>query len=280
MTEANHPQTPLKSPKKPRPGGQKAGGALTPKRKAFCLEYLIDNNATQAAIRAGFKETNARVVAAELLTMPCVQDELDRLRAERSARTEITADMVLAKWWDIANANPNDLTQWRQLNCRHCHGKDHAYQWDEQEFIDALAEHCLAKESSKDYKGKAPVAVGGYGWNAKADPNPACPKCKGEGIGQPHILDTRKLKGGAALLYAGLEVTNNGIKIKTHDQMKALENVARHLGMFTEKHELTGKNGDPLAILFGEVLGGIDGKSAGLPSDDDGGMAISQNGPA
>ena len=57
-------------------------------------------------------------------------------------------------------------------------------------------------------------------------------------MGYAHFHDTREVKGSAALLYAGVKVTKDGIELKVHDQAKALDNVARHLGMFTDKHEL------------------------------------------
>jgi phage terminase small subunit len=54
---------------------------LTDKQKRFCDEYLIDNNGTQAAIRAGYAESNARSTASELLGNVGIQDYL----AERKA---------------------------------------------------------------------------------------------------------------------------------------------------------------------------------------------------
>ena len=61
----------------------------------FCEEYLIDLNATQAAIRAGYSKKTASVTACENLTKPNVQEYLQELQAARSERTEITADYVL-----------------------------------------------------------------------------------------------------------------------------------------------------------------------------------------
>ncbi len=80
-------------------------GCLTPKQAAFCAEYLIDLNATQAAIRAGYSKKTARSVGAENLTKPDIQTEVSRLMAERSKRVEVSADTVLAELLKLAMAD-------------------------------------------------------------------------------------------------------------------------------------------------------------------------------
>ena len=69
---------------------------LTAKQKAFVAEYLIDLNATQAAIRAGYSEKTARFIGAENLTKPNIAAAVAAAQAERSKRTEITQDYVLS----------------------------------------------------------------------------------------------------------------------------------------------------------------------------------------
>lgn len=75
---------------------------LTPKQKRFVDEYLIDLNATQAAIRAGYAEKNARVIAAQNLTKLNVQEEIEKRMNDREKRTEITQDKVLQEFAHIA----------------------------------------------------------------------------------------------------------------------------------------------------------------------------------
>lgn len=70
--------------------------ALTPKQQRFVEEYLIDLNATQAAIRAGYSEKTAYAVGHENLKKPEIAKALSAARGERSQRTEITADYVLS----------------------------------------------------------------------------------------------------------------------------------------------------------------------------------------
>jgi phage terminase small subunit len=68
---------------------------MTPKQRRFVEEYLIDLNATQAAIRAGYSEDTARSIASENLTKPDIQEAIARAMDARSKRTEITQDYVL-----------------------------------------------------------------------------------------------------------------------------------------------------------------------------------------
>jgi len=69
---------------------------LTPKQEAFCNEYMIDLNATQAAIRAGYSEDSAKQIASENLSKPYLTDRIAELKEERASRTEITADYVIS----------------------------------------------------------------------------------------------------------------------------------------------------------------------------------------
>lgn len=68
---------------------------LTPKQQRFVDEYLIDLNATQAAIRAGYAPGSASVTGSQLLANPKIATEVAEAKKVRSERTEITADWVL-----------------------------------------------------------------------------------------------------------------------------------------------------------------------------------------
>lgn len=68
---------------------------LTDKQKAFVNEYLIDLNATQAAIRAGYSAKNADKIGSQLLGKSRVSAEINKAMAKREKRTEITQDRVL-----------------------------------------------------------------------------------------------------------------------------------------------------------------------------------------
>jgi hypothetical protein len=212
---------------------------LTPKQKRFVDEYLVDLNATQAAIRAGYSERNAGKIGPELLGKTGVSVAIAAAMKARATRTEITQDMVLQRLWSIATADANDLVQYRRNCCRHCWGIDHFYQWTEAEFETAKIE--AAKKNNAE-----PTCEGGFGFDRLKAANPECPECKGEGKGSMHVQDTRNLKGGARLMYAGVKLGKDGLEVKMHDQMAALEKVARHLGMFKDRTEISGPNGGPI----------------------------------
>ncbi len=68
---------------------------LTAKQARFVAEYLIDLNATQAAIRAGYSEKTASETGYENLRKPQIAEAVQKALAERSERTEVTQDYVL-----------------------------------------------------------------------------------------------------------------------------------------------------------------------------------------
>lgn len=68
---------------------------LTPRQLRFCDEYLVDLNATQAAMRAGYSAKTAHVIGPRMLENVRVQEKISELQAARSARTEITQDAVV-----------------------------------------------------------------------------------------------------------------------------------------------------------------------------------------
>lgn len=70
--------------------------ALRTKQAAFVAEYLIDLNATQAAIRAGYSANTARAISCELLTKPDIQTAIMEAMQKRAERTGITQDKVLS----------------------------------------------------------------------------------------------------------------------------------------------------------------------------------------
>ncbi|MDM8212796.1 terminase small subunit [Enterococcus hirae] len=82
---------------------------LTAKQKRFIEEYLIDLNATQAAIRAGYSVDSATEIGAENLRKPHIHEQIEKAMAQRSARTGITQDRVLQELARIAFVNVTDL---------------------------------------------------------------------------------------------------------------------------------------------------------------------------
>ena len=110
-------------------GGGMALPNLTPKQAAFVHEYLVDLNATQAAIRAGYKEKNARAIAAENLTKPDIQKAIQEARAAREKRSMITVEWVLSQIASIAQ--DEEAQQRDRLKALELLGK-HLGMWEKQ----------------------------------------------------------------------------------------------------------------------------------------------------
>ena len=82
---------------------------LTKKQKLFCDEYLIDLNATQSAIRAGYSVASARQIADENLSKPDIKNYIEKALAERSKRTGINQDRVIQELARIAFVKITDV---------------------------------------------------------------------------------------------------------------------------------------------------------------------------
>ena len=82
---------------------------LTDKQEMFCLEYLIDLNATQAAIRAGYSEKTAQQVGSENLSKPVINQYISKLKAERSNSVSIDAKYVLKRLVEIDSLDVLDI---------------------------------------------------------------------------------------------------------------------------------------------------------------------------
>jgi len=72
-----------------------ASGALTPKQQRFVDEYLIDLNATQAAIRAGYSQQTARQIGAENLSKPVIAAAIAKAQQERAEGSVLNEQWIL-----------------------------------------------------------------------------------------------------------------------------------------------------------------------------------------
>lgn len=88
------------------------------KQDRFCQEYLIDLNATRAAIRAGYSPKTARQIGQENLSKPDVQARICELKEARAKRTEITQDRVLLEIAALAFSDIGDIVDWDEKEVR------------------------------------------------------------------------------------------------------------------------------------------------------------------
>ena len=167
---------------------------LTPKQARFVAEYLIDLNATQAAIRAGYSEKTAQAIGAENLTKPMVAAAIHAAQTERAKRTEITQDRVLQELGRIAFFDLRKLYR---------------------------ADGSLKAMHELDDDAAAVVAG----------------------------VDVVEMAGGMKVSAEEGDVTHVPMytkKAKIPDKVAALSLAMRHLGMLTDRTQLTGPGGGPV----------------------------------
>lgn len=173
---------------------------LTAKQEMFIREYLVDLNATQAAIRAGYSKKTAYAIGEENLRKPEIAEAIQKAMDERAQRTQITADRVLEEYAKIGFSNITDFLQVKS--------------------------------------GEMAVKVEG----------PDGPYYSTETVQHVHLFDTDDIDEGKMRAVAEIKQTRDGIALKLHDKKGALDSVARHLGMFTDKVQHSGG----LVIINGE----------------------------
>lgn len=92
--------------------------ALTAKQKRFIEEYLIDLNATQAAIRAGYSPDTANEQGCRMLANVSIRTRIDQAMAERSKRTGVSQDRVIRELARIAFVNAPDMIDTKTATLR------------------------------------------------------------------------------------------------------------------------------------------------------------------
>ena len=87
--------------------------SLTDKQERFCLEYVVDFNATDAARRAGYSEHSASEIGYENLRKPQLQQRVRELAKETAERVQITAESILEGLWGEAHQASSDSARVR-----------------------------------------------------------------------------------------------------------------------------------------------------------------------
>ncbi|MGX9983952.1 terminase small subunit [Methylobacterium fujisawaense] len=148
--------------------------SLTPKQQRFVEEYLVDLNATQAAIRAGYSERTAGSVGHENLQKPEIAAAIEAGRAKLSEAAEVSAERVMREVALIALADPRSVMTW------------------------------------------GPKGV--------------------------TLIDSKTLTRDHAAIVAEVAQTKDGIRLKTHSKLDALEKLIRRMGLNApEKHDVSVK---------------------------------------
>ena len=168
---------------------------LTAKQIRFVDEYLVDFNATQAAIRAGYSEKTANTIGAQNLAKLSIQAEISRRQKDLQRRTEVTQERVVKELARIAFANMADYLHVETQTRTKDDGTETTYQ----------------------------IVV---------------------------LSETEDLSTDQRAALANVKQSVNGVEIKLHDKIKALELLGRHIGMFNDKLSLSGTDGGPLTFRW------------------------------
>lgn len=216
----------------------------------FCHEYIKDRNGTAAARRAGYTGTQASLgtMASAMLKKVEVKAMIADAEARRLARTGVKADEVLRKLMAVAFADPRKLVEYRRRCCRNCWGVEFGYQMTEEEDEERRKQHerevarfAQAKEQEEfDDPGEYDPR-GGTGYDPRKLPHEECPKCDGEGVSRTYVHDTDTYDEDALALYAGIKKTKDGIEVVMNSQDRAREMLGKHLKLFVDQVEHTGK---------------------------------------
>lgn len=191
----------------------------------FVGAFISDGNCSKA-YRASHPEYTGHRSGSlgwDMMNRPHVRAEIKRTLDSLKLDVSLTTEMVRNDIVNVLNADPRELFNIQIGACRHCHGFDHRYQRTIGEMRRDEYDAAM-KDIPFDPKG-------GAGFDAYADPHPACPECNGKGEERIKLTDTRLLSHEAACLLQTIEQTKNGIKITTRSKDSAREAAARLLGM-------------------------------------------------
>jgi hypothetical protein len=223
---------------------------LNDRQAAFVREYLLSGNATDAYVKAGYAPKHADVAGPRLLGNVGVAAHIaagrKKIEAKAAAEFDVRQTDILRKLVAAAFGDRNELTQHRIIPCRYCYGIEHRYQWRTHREFCAALDHYRSKNEAYQAVHPEPESEGGFGYTKSREPNPDCPECDGDGEPYVKFTDSTRLTPEARALFDGVRVTKDGTEIKLPDRAKALETLGKHIGMFKERVEHTGKDGAPI----------------------------------
>lgn len=176
---------------------------LNAKQQRFVNEYLIDLNATQAAIRAGYSVKSAEHIGYQLLQKTPVAEAIAKRQQKLAEKLEVTQERIVAELAKIGFADIRRAIKWNG--------------------------HLIKEEDNPD---------GGDVLVIKT-------------IVSNHVtlIDSEELDDDTAAAIASIsQNATGGISLKMHDKKGALVDLGKHLGMFIDKHELSGPEGGPVVF--------------------------------
>lgn len=173
---------------------------LTPKQEMFVKEYLVDLNATQAALRAGYSAKTAGAIGKENLQKPLIQAEIQKNMNNRAERVEITADRILQELGAIAFHDTNDVVY-----------------VDEVDYISGWK--VTQKETETEPEVKEPIM---------------------DTRQMVIVKNLSELTPLQRKSIASIKQGKEGIEIKFYDKIKAAELLGKHMKLFADQVEHSG----------------------------------------
>ncbi|WP_269715780.1 terminase small subunit [Caulobacter sp. NIBR2454] len=204
--------------------------ALNEKHLRFVEEYLVDLNATQAAIRAGYSPKTAYSQGQRLLKYAEVAAAVAKAQEERAERTKVTADRVLT---ELAKIGFSDIRRAMKWGSRFVERPEddtpEGERLEEQSHGGALKRRKAGDDGSDAFY-----------------------------VTTVEMRDSSELDDDTAAAISEVSQTKEGVRLKLHDKRAALVDIGKHLGMFTDKVEHSGGlkiEIDPLQSVMDEVSG-------------------------
>lgn len=213
--------------------------ALTPKEQAFVAAYLVDLNATEAVIAAGYKVKTRQAAASHgyrLLQKPAIHEAIQEGRSKKTAAAELSAQRVLDALMKAAFSDIRKVVRWETV------------------VVDP-------GDVAPDAGAPGSVVV-------EMEPQPqggALKRSQKVEASVVKLVDAQDIDDDTAAAIS--EVSQNaqgGIKVKMADKIKALELLGRHLGMFEKKDDkppadpLDGMSAADLMAVLARLKGGGD----------------------
>lgn len=216
----------------------------------FCEEYVVDYNGKQAAIRAGYSEKSAASIASENLTKPNVLAEVERLMSELTISAEQTTTLMS----DIARSSLNDYMVVREVERRRMVKKPVAM------IIEELRNNILAEEMfasrvdmDEEQQEQHDLLIGSLErsiirYEIELELNPDASHIV---PGEPELVEDVEIdfvklaKDKQFGRVKSLSYTQFGPKVELYDAGAMLTNMAKVQNLFTDRHQLLDKDGNP-----------------------------------
>lgn len=195
----------------------------TPQQNLYIAEFRRCQNLFEAARAAKVPVLQEYQQAMEFMADPEIRDAIEEGIAKR--KPKVLPEQVLDKLWKIALADPRELVKTTRVPCRCCWGKGFDYQRTPREY----RLHIKAGGEEE----------GGDGYDPRKPPNKDCPECFGKGRIVTEFTPLDELSENAIALVAGVSAHPEGPRIRVHNQLKALELIGKHLGMFSQRLHIT-----------------------------------------